>query len=151
LLATNDGHYVHQDDAVAHDALLCVQTNSTIDDPNRFKFSSDEHYLKTADEMRRLFDELPEACDNTLWIAERCNVEIEFGKPKLPLFPLPPGFEWIWFLTKVFLLLFFYIWMRWTLPRYRYDQLMEFGWKWLLPAAVVNLLVTAFAIIYFRW
>jgi NADH-quinone oxidoreductase subunit H len=66
-------------------------------------------------------------------------------------FPLPAGFEWIWFLLKVFALLFFYIWMRWTLPRYRYDQLMEFGWKWLLPAAVINLLVTAFVIIYFRW
>ena len=59
-------------------------------------------------------------------------------------FPLPDGFGWIWFLAKVFALLFFYIWMRWTLPRYRYDQLMEFGWKWLLPAAVVNLLVTAY-------
>ena len=59
-------------------------------------------------------------------------------------FPLPEGFGWIWFLAKVFALLFFYIWMRWTLPRYRYDQLMEFGWKWLLPAAVVNLLVTAY-------
>jgi DNA polymerase-3 subunit alpha len=93
LLATNDSHYVHRDDAVSHDALLCVQTNSTIDDPNRFKFHGDEHYLKTAFEMRQLFDELPEACDNTLWIAERCNVEIEFGKPKLPSFPLPPGFE----------------------------------------------------------
>jgi NADH-quinone oxidoreductase subunit H len=63
-------------------------------------------------------------------------------------FPLPAGFEWIWFLAKVFGLLFFYIWMRWTLPRYRYDQLMEFGWKWLLPAAVINLLVTAFLIVY---
>jgi DNA polymerase-3 subunit alpha len=93
LLATNDSHYVHRDDAVSHDALLCVQTNSTIDDPNRFKFHGDEHYLKTAFEMRQLFDELPEACDNTLWIAERCNVEIEFGKPKLPSFPLPAGFE----------------------------------------------------------
>jgi DNA polymerase-3 subunit alpha len=93
LLATNDSHYVHQEDAVAHDALLCVQTNSTIDDPNRFKFSSDEHYLKSAFEMRDLFRELPEACDNTLWIAERCNVEIEFGKPKLPSFPLPAGFD----------------------------------------------------------
>jgi DNA polymerase-3 subunit alpha len=93
LLATNDSHYVHREDAVAHDALLCVQTNSTIDDPNRFKFSSDEHYLKTALEMRHLFAELPEACDNTLWIAERCNVEIEFGKPKLPAFPLPEGFD----------------------------------------------------------
>jgi NADH-quinone oxidoreductase subunit H len=59
-------------------------------------------------------------------------------------FPLPEGFGWIWFLAKVFALLFFYIWMRWTLPRYRYDQLMEFGWKWLLPAAVLNVLLTAY-------
>jgi NADH-quinone oxidoreductase subunit H len=66
-------------------------------------------------------------------------------------FPLPAGFEWIWFLIKVFAILFFYIWMRWTLPRYRYDQLMEFGWKWLLPAAVLNLLVTAGAVIYMGW
>ena len=57
---------------------------------------------------------------------------------------LPESLGWIWFLIKVFALLFFYIWMRWTLPRYRYDQLMEFGWKWLLPFAVLNLLVTAF-------
>jgi len=66
-------------------------------------------------------------------------------------FPLPAGFEWIWFLVKVFALLFFYIWMRWTLPRYRYDQLMEFGWKWLLPIAVLNLLVTAFVVLQFGW
>src|SRR6187401_3344428 len=63
-------------------------------------------------------------------------------------FPLPAGFEWIWFFVKLFLLLFFYIWMRWTLPRYRYDQLMEFGWKWLLPAAVINLIVTAAMVIW---
>jgi NADH-quinone oxidoreductase subunit H len=56
---------------------------------------------------------------------------------------LPEWLGWVWFLVKVFALLFFYIWMRWTLPRYRYDQLMEFGWKWLLPVAVINLLVTA--------
>ncbi len=62
-------------------------------------------------------------------------------------FPLPAGFEWIWFLVKVFALLFFYIWMRWTLPRYRYDQLMEFGWKWLLPLAVLNLLISAYVIL----
>ncbi|HSH23548.1 MAG TPA: DNA polymerase III subunit alpha [Acidimicrobiales bacterium] len=92
LLATNDSHYTCQTDAVAHDALLCVQTGSTIDDPNRFKFDSDQHYLKTSDEMRSLFAELPEACDNSLWIAERAEVEIEFGKPKLPSFPLPEGF-----------------------------------------------------------
>jgi DNA polymerase III subunit alpha len=92
LLATNDSHYVHRDDAVAHDALLCVQTGSLMSDPNRFKFHGDEHYLKTAAEMRSLFGELPEACDNSLWIAERCNVEIDFGKPQLPNFPLPEGF-----------------------------------------------------------
>ena len=61
---------------------------------------------------------------------------------------LPEWLGWIWFLIKLFALLFFYIWMRWTLPRYRYDQLMEFGWKWLLPVAVINLLVTAGVVIY---
>ncbi len=92
LLATNDSHYVHRSDAEAHDALLCVQTGSTIDDPNRFKFTGDEHFLKSAEEMRRLFRDVPEACDNTLWIAERSDVTIEFGKPKLPSFPIPPAF-----------------------------------------------------------
>jgi DNA polymerase III subunit alpha len=92
LLATNDSHYVHREDAVAHDALLCVQTASLMSDPNRFKFHGDEHYLKTADEMRSLFTDVPEACDNTLWIAERADVEIDFGKPQLPNFPVPEGF-----------------------------------------------------------
>ena len=64
---------------------------------------------------------------------------------------LPEYLGWVWFLVKVFALLFFYIWMRWTLPRYRYDQLMEFGWKWLLPAAVINLLVTAFVVAFYGW
>jgi len=64
---------------------------------------------------------------------------------------LPDWLGWVWFLVKVFAILFFYIWMRWTLPRYRYDQLMEFGWKWLLPAAVLNLLVTAGVVIYMGW
>ena len=93
LLATNDSHYVHREDAKAHDALLCVQTASLMAESNRFKFHGDDHYLKSAQEMRHLFAELPSACDNTLWVAERCNVEIEFGKPQLPSFPLPPGFE----------------------------------------------------------
>jgi DNA polymerase III alpha subunit/intein/homing endonuclease len=92
LLATNDSHYVHREDAVAHDALLCVQTGSLMSDPNRFKFTGDHHYLKSAEEMRRLFSEVEVACDNSLWIAERCDVEIEFGKPQLPDFPLPEGF-----------------------------------------------------------
>ncbi|MEY2417648.1 MAG: polymerase subunit alpha [Actinomycetota bacterium] len=92
LLATNDSHYTNHSDATAHDALLCVQTNSTVDDPNRFRFSSDQHYFKTAAEMRYLFRELPEACDNSLWIAERANVDIEFDRAELPHFPLPDGF-----------------------------------------------------------
>ncbi len=91
LLATNDSHYTHQSDAVAHDALLCVQTGAQVDDPKRFKFDSDQHYLKTAAEMRSLFAEVPESCDNTLAIAERVDVEIEFGHVELPNFDLPPG------------------------------------------------------------
>lgn len=92
LLATNDSHYTHQHDHDAHDALLCVQTGSLMSDPDRFKFSGDQHYLKSAYEMRQLFREVEVACDNSLWIAERCDVEIEFGKPLLPNFPLPEGF-----------------------------------------------------------
>src|SRR5215207_2877259 len=93
LLATNDSHYVAREDAVAHDALLCVQTGSQMSDPNRFKFHGQEHYLKTAAEMRSLFGEVPSACDNTLWVAERCNVDIAFGASQLPTFPLPEGFD----------------------------------------------------------
>jgi DNA polymerase III subunit alpha len=93
LLATNDSHYVDRKDAVAHDALLCVQTGAQVDDPKRFKFEGDEHYLKTAAEMRALFAEVPESCDSTLQIAERVNVEIEFGKVELPRFPLPAPFS----------------------------------------------------------
>ncbi len=89
LLATNDSHYTHRSDSIAHDALLCVQTGATIDDPKRFKFDSDEHYLKGAEEMRQLFSEYPEACDNTLAIAQRANVTIDFGLDALPEFPIP--------------------------------------------------------------
>jgi DNA polymerase III subunit alpha len=92
LLATNDSHYTRRSDAVAHDALLCVQTGATIEESGRFKFEGQEHYLKSAAEMRSLFREWPEACDNTLWVAERARVEIEFGTPRLPSFPLPDGF-----------------------------------------------------------
>ena len=92
VLATNDSHYTHQHDAEAHDALLCVQTGSLLSDTDRFKFHGDQHYLKSAGEMRRLFSEVPSACDNSLWIAERADVTIEFGQPQLPEFPLPEGF-----------------------------------------------------------
>ncbi len=92
LLATNDSHYTHRADAVAHDALLCVQTGARIDDPKRFKFEGEEHYLKTAAEMRSVFSEAPEACDNTLLVAERAQVEISFGLDALPEFPVPAQF-----------------------------------------------------------
>jgi len=93
LLATNDSHYTTREDHLAHDALLCVQTGSSMDDPKRFRFEGSEHYLKTAAEMRGLFADHPDACDNTLWVAERADVNIELGKSKLPAFPLPEGFK----------------------------------------------------------
>jgi DNA polymerase-3 subunit alpha len=93
LLATNDSHYTHQEDHASHEALLCVQTGALLSDPKRFKFEGTEHYLKTADEMRYVFREVPQACDNTLWVAERAELELEFGSPLLPNFPLPEGFE----------------------------------------------------------
>ena len=92
LLATNDLHYVHHDDAEMHDALLCIGTGSLVADPNRFRFQSDQHYLKSAAEMRYLFREIPEACDNTLAIAERADVTIEFDNDALPEFPIPAEF-----------------------------------------------------------
>jgi DNA polymerase III subunit alpha len=92
IIATNDSHYVHRHDHDSHDALLCVQTGAVLSDPKRFKFEGHEHYLKSAVEMRHLFRDVPEACDNTLWIAERADVTIDFGKPQLPNFPLPEGF-----------------------------------------------------------
>ena len=92
LIATNDSHYTHREDHESHGALLCVQTGALMSDPKRFKFEGTEHYLKPAHEMRHLFREVPEACDNTLWVAERAGVEIEFGNAQLPQFPIPEGF-----------------------------------------------------------
>ena len=89
LLATNDLHYVRHGDAAMHDALLCIGTGSLVADPQRFRFSSDQHYLKSAAEMRYLFREIPEACDNTLAIAERVDLTIEFDNNALPEFPIP--------------------------------------------------------------
>ncbi|MFM8554475.1 MAG: DNA polymerase III subunit alpha [Acidimicrobiales bacterium] len=92
LLATNDSHYVERSDHEAHDALLCVQTGSFMRDADRFKFEGTEHYLKTAAEMRQLWREIPESCDNSLWIAERASVDLELGTYHLPVFPFPAGF-----------------------------------------------------------
>ncbi|MBQ7454743.1 MAG: DNA polymerase III subunit alpha, partial [Selenomonadaceae bacterium] len=93
LVATNDSHYVRREDADFHDLLLCVQTGKTITNDKRMKFSSDDYYLKSAEEMREIFSDVPEACDNTLRIAERCNVTMEFGKFQMPEFPLPEGYS----------------------------------------------------------
>ncbi|MGQ0824085.1 MAG: DNA polymerase III subunit alpha [Actinomycetota bacterium] len=93
LLATNDSHYTHKHDAEAHDALLCVQTGALQSDPNRFKFDGSDFYIKSAAEMRDVFRDLPEACDNTLLIAERAQVEIDFGQAVLPSFPVPEGHD----------------------------------------------------------
>ena len=91
LLATNDLHYTFAQDATAHEALLCVQSGSTLADPKRFKFDCDQFYLKSAAEMRTLFKDFPEACDNTLLIAERCDVTLREGENLLPKFPVPDG------------------------------------------------------------
>ena len=103
LVATNDLHYTHADDATAHAALLCVQSGSTLADPGRFKFDADEFYLKTPAQMRHLFRELPEACDNTLLIAERCEVSFSEGEGKyMPRFAVPDGeSEQSWFVHEV--------------------------------------------------
>ncbi|HEY0691536.1 MAG TPA: DNA polymerase III subunit alpha, partial [Kribbella sp.] len=103
LVATNDLHYTKPEDAVAHAALLCVQSGSTLSDPNRFKLDANEFYLKTAAEMREVWKELPEACDNTLLIAEQCEVSFTEGEGRfMPRFPCPDGHnEESWFVSEV--------------------------------------------------
>ena len=91
LLATNDLHYTRHADAAAHAALLCVQSGTTLADPKRFKFDNDEFYLKTPAQMREIFRDIPEACDNTLLIAERCNVKLREGENLMPAFAVPAG------------------------------------------------------------
>jgi DNA polymerase-3 subunit alpha len=90
LVATNDLHYAARQDAKPHDVLLCIQQQKLQTDTNRLRFDTDEFYLKTADEMRHVFAEMPEACDNTLLIAERCDLKLEYGELHLPRFE-PPG------------------------------------------------------------
>ena len=95
-LATNDCHYVTRDAARNHEALLCVQTGKTLSDPNRFKFEGDGYYLKSAAEMRQLWDEqVPEACDSTLLIAERVASYEEVWQPRnrMPIFRVPDGHD----------------------------------------------------------
>lgn len=92
LVATNDAHYMKRSDAEWHDVLLCVQTNSNVGDPARYRFTGDDYYFRSPEEMWRLFgDEVPEALTNTLAIAERCDVELGFGKYYLPDYAIPEG------------------------------------------------------------
>lgn len=91
LVASNDCHYHHKDDHFAHDVLLCIGTQRVLSDPNRMRYYSNEFYLKTADEMFACFPNDPEAIENTLGVAERCNVEITRGQFHLPEFPVPEG------------------------------------------------------------
>jgi DNA polymerase III subunit alpha len=89
LVATNDCHYLHQEDARAHDVLLCIQTGKTIQDHNRLRFSTNQLYFKSPEEMQALFADHPQAIENTIRIAERCNLELPLGHTRLPRFPLP--------------------------------------------------------------
>ncbi len=92
LVATNDCHYLHQKDSLAHDALLCIQTGKMVADSDRMRYSTDQIYFKSAEEMEEVLGDYPEALANTVKIAERCNLEIGLGDLKLPIFPIPSEF-----------------------------------------------------------
>lgn len=92
LICTNDVHYTYADDADAHDILLCIQTGKKVTDENRMRYTGGQYYLKSPEEMTELFKYAPQAVANTEKIAERCNVEIEFGVTKLPKFAVPQGY-----------------------------------------------------------
>lgn len=91
LVATNDCHYLTKDDAYAHEVLVCIQTQKTIDDPSRMKFETDELYFKSGEEMETAFSEVPQAIANTAEIASMCNVELDFGHHYFPVYPLADG------------------------------------------------------------
>ena len=92
LVVTNDAHYLRREDAQMQDVLLCVQTGKTVDDPNRMKFETEEFYLKSEEELRQLFPNCDEAFENTVKIAQRCNLEFVFNEYHLPSFPVPDGY-----------------------------------------------------------
>lgn len=93
LLATNDSHYVHEEDAGAQDAMLCINSGSHLDDPDRFKFDGEGYYMRSAQQMRELFRDLPEACDNTIEVAERCQCDVRRprGRRVHAQVPMPGG------------------------------------------------------------
>ena len=101
LVATNDIHYTYAEDAQAHDILLCIQTSKLVTDTNRMRYEGGQYYVKSELEMRQLFPYAQEALDNTAKIADRCNVEIEFGLTKLPKFDVPEGYDSWSYLNKL--------------------------------------------------
>lgn len=90
-VVTNDVHYIQKEHSVAHDALLCIQTGSLLQEEKRLRFSTDEFYFKSPQEMKKIFADYPESWKNTIEIAEKCNLQLEFGKFHLPHFPVPEG------------------------------------------------------------
>lgn len=101
LVATNDIHYTYAEDEKPHDILLCIQTGKKVADEDRMRYEGGQYYIKSEEEMRRLFLYAKQACDNTHKIAERCHVDIEFGKYKLPEFPVPDGYDAWSYLNKL--------------------------------------------------
>ncbi|RKM56163.1 DNA polymerase III subunit alpha [Butyrivibrio sp. CB08] len=101
LVATNDCHYTYADDAEAHDLLLCIQTGKKVSDEDRMRYEGGQYYVKSEEEMRALFPYAQQALDNTQKIADRCNVEIEFGVTKLPHFEVPEGYDSWTYLNKL--------------------------------------------------
>src|SRR5262245_13158138 len=101
VAATNDCHYMHQDDCRAHDLLLCIQTGKTVNDPNRMKFYTDQFYFKTREEMDRVFGEIPRVLDQTVEIAERCSLKLHKVDDPFPEFAVPPGFTIDTYFAKV--------------------------------------------------
>jgi DNA polymerase-3 subunit alpha len=91
LVATNDVHYTNREKAASHEALLCIQTQTTLDDPNRMRFQTDEFYFRSPQEMKDIFQDFPKAVTNTLEIAQRCNLELDFNKIRLPKYEPPVG------------------------------------------------------------
>ena len=101
LVATNDVHYTYAEDAEAHDLLLCIQTGKKVTDEDRMRYEGGQFYIKSEEDMRSLFPYAPSAIDNTQIIADRCNVEIEFGKSRLPHFEVPDGYDSWTYLNKL--------------------------------------------------
>jgi len=101
LVATNDVHYINQSDAESHDILLCIQTNKNVEDKDRLKFSSDQFYFKSPQEMTTLFSHVPESISNTIEIAKRCNLELEFGHLHLPHYEVEKGYDLESYLRKL--------------------------------------------------